>query len=33
MATRGAVPEHRVDGAHYPGTHAAGRYNRLRAGA
>jgi trehalose 6-phosphate phosphatase len=30
LATRGAVPEHRADGTHYPGTYVAGCYNRLR---
>lgn len=30
LATRGAVPEHDADGVHYPGTYAAGCYNRLR---
>jgi alpha,alpha-trehalase len=29
FATRGAVPEARADGVHYPGTYAAGVYNRL----
>ncbi|HEX6299819.1 MAG TPA: glycosyl hydrolase family 65 protein [Acidimicrobiia bacterium] len=30
FATRGAAPEHsRVEGVHYPGTYAAGIYNRL----
>src|SRR5260370_1332576 len=37
FATRGAVPEARSDGVHYPGTYVAGLYNRLqviiRAGA
>ncbi|MFI8414680.1 beta-phosphoglucomutase family hydrolase [Paeniglutamicibacter gangotriensis] len=28
MATRGARPEHRDDGIHYPGTYLAGVYNR-----
>ncbi|NMR32490.1 beta-phosphoglucomutase family hydrolase [Crystallibacter degradans] len=28
MATRGARPEHRDDGTHYPGTYLAGVYNR-----
>ncbi len=28
LATRGAVPEHRADGYHYPGTYLAGCYNR-----
>lgn len=30
LATRGADPEHGADGVHYPGTYAAGCYNRLR---
>jgi trehalose 6-phosphate phosphatase len=30
FATRGAMPEARADGVHYPGTYAAGCYNRLR---
>jgi trehalose 6-phosphate phosphatase len=30
LATRGATPEHRADGTHYPGTYLAGCYNRLR---
>jgi trehalose 6-phosphate phosphatase len=30
FATRGAAPESRADGVHYPGTYAAGIYNRLR---
>jgi trehalose 6-phosphate phosphatase len=30
FATRGAAPESRADGVHYPGTYAAGVYNRLR---
>ena len=30
VATRGAAPEHRADGVHYPGTYLAGCYNRLR---
>ena len=30
LATRGAAPEHRADGVHYPGTYLAGCYNRLR---
>ena len=30
FATRGAAPESRADGVHYPGTYAAGCYNRLR---
>ncbi|GGM68246.1 glycoside hydrolase family 65 protein [Dactylosporangium sucinum] len=29
LATRGAVPECEADGVHYPGTYAAGCYNRL----
>ncbi|MFN2556472.1 MAG: glycoside hydrolase family 65 protein [Nitriliruptorales bacterium] len=29
FATRGAAPEARSDGVHYPGTYAAGLYNRL----
>lgn len=29
LATRGAAPECTADGAHYPGTYAAGVYNRL----
>lgn len=29
VATRGAVPESTADGTHYPGTYAAGVYNRL----
>jgi HAD superfamily hydrolase (TIGR01509 family) len=29
FATRGAAPEHRDDGVHYPGTYLAGVYNRL----
>ncbi len=29
LATRGAAPEASADGAHYPGTYAAGIYNRL----
>ncbi|WP_238012314.1 glycosyl hydrolase family 65 protein [Dactylosporangium sp. AC04546] len=29
LATRGAVPECDADGVHYPGTYAAGCYNRL----
>ena len=29
MATRGAAPEARDDGVHYPGTYLAGVYNRL----
>lgn len=32
MATRGARPEHRDDGIHYPGTYLAGVYNRLVSG-
>ena len=28
-ASRGAAPEHDADGIHYPGTYAAGCYNRL----
>ncbi len=31
MATRGAAPEHRADGVHYPGTYLAGVYNSLRS--
>ncbi|RNL49853.1 HAD family hydrolase [Arthrobacter oryzae] len=31
MATRGAAPEHRADGVHYPGTYLAGIYNSLRS--
>ncbi len=31
FATRGAAPESRADGVHYPGTYAAGVYNRLTA--
>lgn len=31
VATRGAAPESRADGVHYPGTYAAGCYNRLRS--
>lgn len=31
MATRGAAPEATADGVHYPGTYAAGVYNRLRS--
>ena len=30
FATRGAAPESRADGVHYPGTYAAGCFNRLR---
>ncbi len=30
LATRGAAPEATADGIHYPGTYAAGVYNRLR---
>lgn len=30
FATRGAAPESTADGVHYPGTYAAGCYNRLR---
>ena len=30
LATRGAAPECVADGTHYPGTYAAGCYNRLR---
>ncbi|GAA4464117.1 glycoside hydrolase family 65 protein [Phytohabitans houttuyneae] len=29
LATRGSAPESRADGVHYPGTYAAGVYNRL----
>jgi alpha,alpha-trehalase len=29
FATRGATPESRADGVHYPGTYLAGGYNRL----
>jgi trehalose/maltose hydrolase-like predicted phosphorylase len=29
LATRGAAPESSADGVHYPGTYAAGCYNRL----
>lgn len=29
LVTRGARPEHRDDGIHYPGTYVAGVYNRL----
>ncbi len=31
MATRGAAPEHRADGVHYPGTYLAGVYNSVRS--
>ncbi len=31
FATRGAAPEQRAGGAHYPGTYAAGVFNRLGA--
>ncbi len=31
FATRGAVPEARADAVHYPGTYAAGIYNRLKS--
>lgn len=31
LATRGAAPECSADGVHYPGTYAAGIYNRLRS--
>lgn len=31
LATRGAAPEYSADGMHYPGTYAAGIYNRLRS--
>lgn len=31
FATRGALPECRADGAHYPGTYAAGCYGRLES--
>ncbi len=31
FATRGAAPESRADGVHYPGTYVAGCYNRLRS--
>ncbi|HSI81013.1 MAG TPA: glycosyl hydrolase family 65 protein [Solirubrobacterales bacterium] len=30
FATRGAAPEARADGIHYPGTYVAGTFNRLR---
>ncbi|GDY33909.1 glycoside hydrolase family 65 protein [Gandjariella thermophila] len=30
LATRGAAPESRADGVHYPGTYVAGVYNHLR---
>ena len=30
FATRGAAPESCADGVHYPGTYAAGCFNRLR---
>ena len=30
FATRGAAPEARADDVHYPGTYAAGVYNRLK---
>jgi trehalose/maltose hydrolase-like predicted phosphorylase len=30
LATRGAAPESSADGVHYPGTYAAGCYNRLQ---
>ena len=30
FATRGAAPESRADGTHYPGTYIAGCFNRLR---
>jgi trehalose/maltose hydrolase-like predicted phosphorylase len=33
MATRGAMPEHRADGVHYPGTYLAGVYNRVLSSA
>jgi beta-phosphoglucomutase family hydrolase len=29
LGTRGAAPEHRADGVHYPGSYLAGVYNRL----
>jgi trehalose/maltose hydrolase-like predicted phosphorylase len=32
FATRGAAPESRADGTHYPGTYVAGCYNQLRTG-
>jgi trehalose/maltose hydrolase-like predicted phosphorylase len=31
FATRGAAPESRADGVHYPGTYAAGLFNRLES--
>ena len=31
FATRGAAPESRADGIHYPGTYVAGCYNRLES--
>lgn len=31
FATRGAAPESRADGIHYPGTYIAGCYNQLRS--
>ena len=31
FATRAAAPESRADGVHYPGTYAAGVFNRLAA--
>ncbi|MFJ6542920.1 glycoside hydrolase family 65 protein [Streptomyces sp. NPDC091385] len=31
VATRGALPECRADGVHYPGTYVAGCYNRLES--
>ncbi|MGD2076516.1 MAG: glycosyl hydrolase family 65 protein [Gammaproteobacteria bacterium] len=31
FASRGAAPESRADGVHYPGTYVAGCYNRLRS--
>jgi trehalose/maltose hydrolase-like predicted phosphorylase len=31
FATRGAAPEARADGVHYPGTYGAGIYNRLES--
>ena len=30
LATRGAIPESKADGVHYPGTYLAGCWNRLR---
>src|SRR5215471_2656089 len=30
FATRGAAPESRADGVHYPGTYIAGCFNQLR---